>query len=989
MSNFPRGSEWRRWDLHVHTPASIVQNYGGNSQGAWDRYVEALAALPSDIQVLGITDYLFIDGYETLLQRRADFQNIKTLLPNIEFRLNTFSGTTSNNKRHNFHVIFDPSVSPETIREQLLNCLSTAYLIADGTEWHRTPTHNSLIELGRQVKAAAPVANSVRNHSDLQAGFASITYKREDILKNLRKDCFKGRYLLAIGYSEWDQARWDQSAAEKRTLINEAHFSLVSNDDVAKIAEHVEDLAKNNLNTLLLHSSDAHDIDRLGGTKMWIRADPTFAGLKQVVNEHERAFIGDSPPQLKNRHQVIERVSFGPSAGWFGEPFELTLNDGLVAIIGGRGSGKSALADMLACAVGAADGDPESFIYKAGQHPSSINGTNVRVTWGDGSEVEGNAGTLADDQGTVRYLPQKAVETLCSPDNHEALVTQIENVIFQALDETTRLGSSEFKELKQNLGYGYEFEKSEILSALSDLHRTIHSLQKTIGSLPAKRKEIEAKRAELAKLSASLPTLPAADQAAQNDLAARIALRKLFEDRVVALKRIQEQIAEAQAKIRAFSASFGKFAKELQAAGVAAGIGPVSLRADFSAAQAAFAERTTALQLQINTLKSGSRSENAALLSTASESWDFDNYDGLLSSIEQRTAQTKAHESLKLKYQQQKLAIAHLQSHIEALAKEIARTESDDIPAHAAARTERFNKYCEYFTVLAAERDALAELYKPLQDSLARGSDTDKRLRFDASFTYDLNGHLQKGLSLLDRTKRGNFRDVDALRAALQRLWDRFSNAGFEPAEMRTALAELWRRFEHLEGETGTTPITIESQLREEYALQDFAGWLLAPSYFGVVSSLKFDDTDLHLLSPGQRGIVLLKLYLGLDTGDKRPLIIDQPEDNLDNLSVYKDLIRLFRERKRHRQIILITHNPNLVVNTDAEQVIVAAYDGKAVPRITYSSGSLENQAEAIPDARVEDLADGIIEKVCHVLEGGPGAFARRFKVYSLSPKIG
>src|SRR3990172_4674424 len=102
MSNFPRGSLWRRWDLHVHTPSSIVQNYGGDTPAAWDSFIEHLKALPPDIAVLGITDYLFVDGYEKLLARRAEIPNVTTLLPNIEFRLNTFSGTASNHKRHNF-----------------------------------------------------------------------------------------------------------------------------------------------------------------------------------------------------------------------------------------------------------------------------------------------------------------------------------------------------------------------------------------------------------------------------------------------------------------------------------------------------------------------------------------------------------------------------------------------------------------------------------------------------------------------------------------------------------------------------------------------------------------------------------------------------------------------------------------------------------------------------------------------------------------------
>ncbi len=164
MTDFPRGSEWRRWDLHIHTPKSIVQQYGGDTTAAWDQFVRALAALSPEIKAIAVTDYLFCDGYEHLVSRRAEIPNIALIMPNIEFRLNTFSGTANNNKRHNFHVLFDPAVAVQDIREQLLNCLSTGYRIKDGTEWHQTPTVRSLQELGKQLKAAAPGDNTIQSN---------------------------------------------------------------------------------------------------------------------------------------------------------------------------------------------------------------------------------------------------------------------------------------------------------------------------------------------------------------------------------------------------------------------------------------------------------------------------------------------------------------------------------------------------------------------------------------------------------------------------------------------------------------------------------------------------------------------------------------------------------------------------------------------------------------------------------------------------------
>src|ERR1019366_8509158 len=103
---------------------------------------------------------------------------------------------------------------------------------------------------------------------------------------------------------------------------------------------------------------------------------------------------------------------------------------------------------------------------------------------------------------------------------------------------------------------------------------------------------------------------------------------------------------------------------------------------------------------------------------------------------------------------------------------------------------------------------------------------------------------------------------------------------------------------------------------------------------------------DIRKLSPGTRGIVLLLLYLALDDNDNRPLVIDQPEENLDPKSVFDELVNLFIEAKPHRQVIMVTHNANLVINTDADQIIIAdagPHPHGALPPISYRSGGLES----------------------------------------------
>lgn len=121
----------------------------------------------------------------------------------------------------------------------------------------------------------------------------------------------------------------------------------------------------------------------------------------------------------------------------------------------------------------------------------------------------------------------------------------------------------------------------------------------------------------------------------------------------------------------------------------------------------------------------------------------------------------------------------------------------------------------------------------------------------------------------------------------------------------------------------------------------------------------------------------------------KHPILIDQPEDNLDNRTVYDDLHEFIKMKKVERQIIMVTHNANLVVSSDAEEVIVANQSGEQVNRdnrtlnFEYISGALENSFE---DSSAEGVLYkiGIKEHVCDILEGGEDAFRHRQEKYSL-----
>jgi energy-coupling factor transporter ATP-binding protein EcfA2 len=168
-------------------------------------------------------------------------------------------------------------------------------------------------------------------------------------------------------------------------------------------------------------------------------------------------------------------------------------------------------------------------------------------------------------------------------------------------------------------------------------------------------------------------------------------------------------------------------------------------------------------------------------------------------------------------------------------------------------------------------------------------------------------------------------------------------------------------------------PYALTQQAEYRTWSKQFALWLFGTDHITVRYEISYDGVDIRKLSPGTRGIVLLLLYLALDNSDDRPLIIDQPEENLDPKSVFDELVALFIAAKAKRQVIIVTHNANLVINTDADQVIVAEAGphqlGK-LPPLSYLTGGLENAA--------------IRKAVCNILEGGEVAFrerARRLRV--------
>jgi hypothetical protein len=278
-------------------------------------------------------------------------------------------------------------------------------------------------------------------------------------------------------------------------------------------------------------------------------------------------------------------------------------------------------------------------------------------------------------------------------------------------------------------------------------------------------------------------------------------------------------------------------------------------------------------------------------------------------------------------------------------------------------RVERLNAYEGLFASWKREQEILENLYGPVRQKLLAGDPEEKQLDFYIKWDVHLENWLERGNDLFDQRKAHPFGSPLQFREVVEKLMMPGWTTG-DPAKVRTGMDGLLSEFKMRD---------IETYLKGSVSHSNLLEWVFGHDFIELNYGLRYNDTDLDKLSPGTKGIVLLILYLAMDTDDNRPMIVDQPEENLDSESVYSLLSRYFRRAKQRRQVIVITHNPNLVVNTDADQIIIATAirQTPGLPHFSYDSGSLEDSV-------------GIRKRVCSILEGGETAFLERERRYAL-----
>jgi hypothetical protein len=283
--------------------------------------------------------------------------------------------------------------------------------------------------------------------------------------------------------------------------------------------------------------------------------------------------------------------------------------------------------------------------------------------------------------------------------------------------------------------------------------------------------------------------------------------------------------------------------------------------------------------------------------------------------------------------------------------------------------SDREDGYIRVFDAIISEEIVLRELYAPLMNRLLAAGGTLAKLSFSVARVVDVEAWATEGEKLFDK-RGGPFKGIGSLAKEANEILSKAWEVG-DSATIAAAMDSF--RKKNIETLLDNAPYLRTDPSNYRPWSQRFAQWLYSTDHVTIEYGVKYDGIDIQKLSPGTRGIVLVLLYLALDDGDDRPLIIDQPEENLDPQSIYAELVPLFQSAKRKRQVIMVTHNANLVINTDADQIVIAevgAHTADGLPPITYRSGGLD-------EAPIRKL-------VCDILEGGERAFqdrARRLRI--------
>ncbi|MGR6981888.1 TrlF family AAA-like ATPase [Testudinibacter sp. P27/CKL/0425] len=1019
-----RGSIWRQWDLHIHTPASFHWNgdkFNGNNTHDNQLIDEMINALnQAEPAVFAIMDYWTFDGWFKLQARLKDSDAPalnKVVFPGIELRL-----AAPMKGRLNAHVIFS-----NKIEDQVLLDFQSALKVE---LVNRPLSASALKELAREHVGE----DKLKKH-----GFDKQKVACEEsallagsIIAEINPDSYKDAIAkvpngYAVGFMPWDtndglaEIKWQEHYAYAMGLFQSSPiFESRDNADLraafvgektsgnAKYFDNFQDGLKNTPR-LAVSGSDAHcfvgdtgNNDKRGygdfpsNKKTWVKAEPSFRGLQQAILEPaKRSYIGEKPPKLyeieTNKTFYIDSLEVSRTGNkseigqWLGG-CDIPLNPDLIAIIGNKGSGKSALADIIAMLGNSKQLNHFSFLKKGrfcGKSGEPANHFTGTLTWCDDSTESRKLNEQSPEERAeqVRYIPQGYFEELCNrhtSNESDAFEKELRSVIFSHTNEEIRLDTLDFEQLVDKQEQSLRNRIAEFRKNLSVTNEKIVRIEEQLQPIELKKleellllkiKEIEEYQ-KLRPVDVAAPSEQLtkeeqeySEQLSQINLDIDNLKNQKNEEHIKNIqraknKRAVENIREQLRLLEhAFLQAKQNLADDLQSLNidwidlVKVDISESILdekQIEFEQQQQAFLLKQEEID-QYLIVKESTKNELTGKLNFPQQQYekyqrDIFEWQKRLDKLIGASTEPETKLGLEARIEQ-----------IKGLPEELSELKE-----------QRLVLTGEIFDILNEQRKAREALFSPVQE-LIENNDLireDYQLKFLATLATSPEA-ISNRLSSFIKQNVGEFRDQGEGIGVVKQLFDNYALDTKEG--VCNFVKQLVDKIEDASRGNNLDSVGIFNMLRKNQTAEDVYDLIFGLDFLNPKYSLLFQGAQIEQLSPGQRGALLLIFYLLVDKG-KMPIILDQPEENLDNETVYRLLVPVLSEAKKKRQIIMVTHNPNLAVVCDAEQIIHAHFDRADNFKITYQSGSIENQQ--------------INERVITVLEGTKPAFNNRSGKY-------
>jgi hypothetical protein len=980
-----KGSEWRKWNFHVHTKGTNKndQFISSTLEEFFQDFLKK--AVVNNISAIGITDYFSIEKYlETIkyvekIDEKVDTSGKKVfsleeinfikkifIFPNVELRM---LPATDKGRLINIHCLFNPDYVKHLENDFLGHIENqdnfkmnrhglTEYgksldsTITDENKLYKKGVDNFVIDLTtlKNLISKNPnfhdncllvVSNSNKDGASAVQQHYDLFDNEEGALDGLRKSIYKISHSIFSANSK-DIKYFLGNRLEGTEGYNEEIYEK----EKKKVIEQ-----RGSIKACLV-GCDSHSEATLFNKFTWVKSALTFEGLRQICFEPEqRVRIQNDKPDFKEEKVIIDKVKFESANKTFNDE-EIHLNQNLNVIIGGKSSGKSILLYSIAKTL-LPDGSilknengDEKYDFKtiATDYNFSLT-TKAGVTQKMFRSSEENS--IIPD---LKYIPQNYLVKLAEPEVNKkgkSLNKLVRDLINEDDDSKSRYDQF-IRNVKQNdkerdLLIDKYFELIEDISKIETDLKTKSNKEVLEKNIATNSKKVE----ELNKKSGLSDKQLEEYKIVQNKIALNNSKASNFKDDFTS---INKSLAEINRLVTDVSNKKGELLDELKTPSIKQYYSDKLLPID--AIVSLIAESIK--EIQVEKYESDkSRFPNANILKSTLE---LINSEKKSLNIELEPFQQNQELKKQIETLNQSISDDHkLLMDIEALTKNITSKKFSILECQDNIFSLYEQNYKEYIKVIDELKSRTFQLEN---DGL--------KIEGVAQFNFH---KFYKTIYGISDGRRASYNNYQIL-------------TGTKKATSETNYTEIVDEIKKLFIDVLSNNYSIVSKVSKKNAIKS-----LLDDYFFDYWKIAYKNDKLGEMSTGKASFVILMLIIGLSKS-KSPILIDQPEDNLDNRSITSDLVHYLKNKKLERQIIIVTHNANIVVNSDSENIIIANQKGQSAIesssefRFDYINGAIENSFEKKTEEKDLLKSMGVREHIADIVEGGKDAFILREKKY-------